>query len=206
MSHSADPKNRHSHQDGAESKPPDAPTFADLKSQWDIYRDYMKHEDDLLNQRTTWHLVVQGLLFTALGVALQRKVDPGATDIFYTLHQWMVYILAALAISIAALAFGGVWAAHSAIEQLCKEWKEDVLPQYHLHLPKLPGLAGAGLIKAAEWGKRPSLFLPPLIAGAWIVICLLTIWGQAHPKQSVDGAKQSQTQTQIAQPPPPSAK
>ena len=147
---------------------------------------------------------MQGLLFTALGVALQRKVEAGPTDIFYILHQWMTYILSLLGISIAAFAYGGVWAAHTAIEDLCEEWQEQVLPKYHLPLPKLPGLAGAGNTRAKAWGKRPSLWFPIIIAVAWLIISGLTAWGKAHPQTLVDQAKQSQ-QTP-AQSNPPSAK
>jgi hypothetical protein len=49
-----------------------------LVAHYRIFRDYLQHEDDLINHRSTWHHTIQGLLFTALGVTLS-KLDPTAT-------------------------------------------------------------------------------------------------------------------------------
>ena len=56
----------------------------DLYSVYQIYRDYMKHEDDLLNQRTTWLLVIQGFLFATLGVLGEWVFPSAGRDLLQT--------------------------------------------------------------------------------------------------------------------------
>ena len=42
---------------------------------YELYRDYIKHEDNLRGQRTGWLLTIQGFLFAALGVSLTVKTN-----------------------------------------------------------------------------------------------------------------------------------
>jgi len=53
--------------DSADPATPDITRFPPgLKRLYEIYRDYIKHEDDLINHRSTWHLLIQGFLFATL--------------------------------------------------------------------------------------------------------------------------------------------
>jgi hypothetical protein len=40
-----------------------------------IYRDYIKHEDDLINQRITWLIGIQSFLIASFGFSYQKKFD-----------------------------------------------------------------------------------------------------------------------------------
>lgn len=43
------------------------PKWPKVEKLYQIYRDYLIHEDDLMNQRSTWHLLIQGFLFATFG-------------------------------------------------------------------------------------------------------------------------------------------
>src|SRR4051812_22186632 len=44
-------------------------------------RDYIKHEDGLINWRVSWNLTSQGFLFSGLAATISRAMDPD-TDSF----------------------------------------------------------------------------------------------------------------------------
>src|SRR5580658_8096117 len=46
---------------------------------YSIFRDYIKHEDDLINQRLSWFLTLQGFFFAAYALALQKSVESWTT-------------------------------------------------------------------------------------------------------------------------------
>ena len=41
-----------------------------------IFRDYMQHEDNLINQRVSWNSTIQGFLFATYGLSQQKLPDP----------------------------------------------------------------------------------------------------------------------------------
>lgn len=40
-----------------------------------LYRDYLKHEDNLINQRTTWLITIQSFLIATFGFSYQKKFE-----------------------------------------------------------------------------------------------------------------------------------
>lgn len=42
---------------------------------YEVFRDYLKHEDALVNNRLTWTLTIQGFLFAAYGLSIQKRLD-----------------------------------------------------------------------------------------------------------------------------------
>src|SRR5437763_1604980 len=48
---------------------------ADTRDLYRIFRSYIAHEDDLINQRQTWNLTIQGFLFAAYAFSLQKLVE-----------------------------------------------------------------------------------------------------------------------------------
>src|SRR5271155_2266738 len=80
-----------------------------LMRHYKIYRDYMKHEDDLLNHRTTWLLIFQGFLFATLGVIGEWQV--AEPSIFFTERNWLPFLLAGAGIFVAGFSWVGLKAA-----------------------------------------------------------------------------------------------
>ena len=153
-----------------ESSPvPLAPKFSDLRDHYALFRDYMKHEDDLINQRTTWHGVIQGLLLAAFGWLLQAKNDPPFADQMHSVHATMSYALPVAGMCVAIIGFLSCMAANLAIDKLFTAW-QDVPPLYTAPLPKLPGIAGGGSRFVMNLGKLPSLGIPLLMASVWVFV------------------------------------
>src|SRR5437879_8379854 len=48
---------------------------ADIRDLYRIFRTYVEHEDDLINQRQTWNLTIQGFLFASYAFSLQKLVE-----------------------------------------------------------------------------------------------------------------------------------
>ncbi len=148
-----------------------------LKVLYDIYRDYMKHEDDLLNQRSTWHLLIQGFLFATLGVLGEWQTA--------TLHferENLVYVLAGVGVAISLSVGISTEAANDAIEALCNRWTERIHQEFEPEvLSLLPALAGGGHKNAKARGKLPARIIPVFIALAWLAVAAMAAWGKYHP-------------------------
>jgi hypothetical protein len=48
----------------------------DLKV-YETFRKYVKHEDNLVNQRMSWMLMIHGFLYAAYALTVQKKLEIG---------------------------------------------------------------------------------------------------------------------------------
>ena len=105
-----------------------------------IYREYVKHEDDLINNRLSWNVTIQGFLFAAYTFSLQKigdirlgllnkDIDPkriGPLKVLHTLSD-LHFLLAALAftgIVVSMAVYLSIRAARLAISELENRWHE----------------------------------------------------------------------------------
>jgi hypothetical protein len=149
-----------------------------------LYRDYVEHEDALIDKRLLWNLNIQGFLLATYGFSVQKlaevQVHQPQTDEKELLGTWALYallfVLPLLGGVISFLSWQGIEAAQFAIKNLSDEWAEiehgyksghDALkpPQ---PLPQLPKMTGGGAALAHDWGLRAPLWFP------WAFIC---VWG-----------------------------
>jgi len=147
-----------------------------MKELYSIYRDYMKHEDDLINHRSTWHLLIQGFLFATFGV--MGEWQPGdVTGFLLPQRLHLAILLASIGTAIAILAFASVFAAYFAIERLCKDWNHAKVDSGISQALRgvMPGIAGAGSTSVKNWGISAAMVTPLLIAGAWTLILCVAI-------------------------------
>jgi hypothetical protein len=147
-------------------------SFDHLTELYKVYRDYMKHEDDLLNQRTTWLLVIQGFLFATLAV-LGEWVSPKdpLSDLLRTERLYLIYVLVGVGIFIAVAAFISILAANEAIDSLQEKWEKELREHYRAEDWDLfPEIAGGGHKKAKARGKTPALAIPCIVSLAWIIV------------------------------------
>ncbi len=108
-----------------------------------LFRDYVKHEDSLINWRLSWNFAIQGFLFAAYAVATQKIFEANlslATQADQSIRTQtaqminasvpsitrFVQLLAGTGISVTVLIFFGVNAATLAIAELDERWR-------HLH-------------------------------------------------------------------------
>ncbi len=180
-----------------------APHWGELLSLYNVYRDYMKHEDDLINQRASWHLLLQGFLFATFGVMGEWQTE-GGTGFLHPRRYWILYGLIATGFFISLLSAASILAANAAINKLHKDWEKL---RGNLDIPQrlwtlLPGLAGAGSESAKLWGKLPAIGIPMIIAVAWLWVLACAVYSQTHPVAvgAAMGASQPSLHTDISKP------
>lgn len=121
-----------------------------------IFRDYVEHEDGLINNRLTWNTTIQAFLFTVYGFSVQKLADihakPGTQDITEKALFWLTFVLPVFGGGISYLTYKGVMAAQRAIENLEQQWDEIVKCEYPTENPGLlPKLIGGGSTKVAAF-------------------------------------------------------
>jgi hypothetical protein len=144
------------------------PNFDKLCQLFGLYRDRMMHEDNLLNHRSTWHLVIQGFLFGTLGVLLKPGKCSDPPNAMCVLYQRLPFVVGGVGVLVSIFAWLSLHAAHIAIERLDREWREKKMRYDPGCL--LPGLAGAGSTSARILGKLHGLLIPLTTGTAWALI------------------------------------
>jgi len=168
---------------------------------YSAYRDYLKHEDDLINNRLSWNFTIQGFLFAAYTFTLQKAselkgslllqlkpLSPGllSKDLFNShtlglreLHVAMI-ILALVGLFVSGCVYLSVSAARIAIGELERRWRE-LHQEYgksgtneNTHGPHLPGLVGGGDHRAHALGFHAPTALPIGIVAAWVLLLVFT--------------------------------
>ncbi len=134
----------------------DAGEFADQT------RSMIEHENTLENNRLNWLLIAQGLLFAAVGVAIQAKVNV----IF-------VYICAVAGLTTGLSAGTHLRHGRRAMNDLLKEFKEK-FPDYGG--PWVIGLDMEEKLSPIERYIIPPYFLPWVFIALWVAISLVANW------------------------------
>jgi hypothetical protein len=172
-----------------------APTNpSDLYKLYEMFRDYLKHEDDLINNRLNWNFTIQGFLFAAYTFTLQKVSELEAGLLLHVpsrnthlLFNSSTLGLDGLRIATVAVALVGLWvslgvyvsvsAARIAIEELERKWQ--VLYQEYVRVatpatfvPPLPGMTGGGSALAHRLGFWAPAALPIGFIAAWVVLII----------------------------------
>ena len=189
-----------------------------LKEHYEIYRDYLKHEDDLIHYRLTWGLTFHGFLFASLGLSLQKMIDPAmdrTTGVFSFLQAFAVLVIPSSGIVTAWFCRRGVMAAHASIKSLEVQW-DDVYREARTlgSVPTLPKLAGGGSPEAGRYGHLSSSGTIWTMLIAWSVVFVLgmgfSLWDagihwsasrNAAPSASVSPVQSSAPTATVSVPP-----
>jgi hypothetical protein len=122
----------------------------------DIARQMVRHENDLVNQRLTWLLTLEGLLFTALGFAW------GKDD---TKTRGLVYVLCGIGGVVPLLTLFILEAGQRALIELYAWWEK-----HRPHGYTGPGVFGHWHTKSVVAWIVPWRFLPIVFIVAWIFV------------------------------------
>lgn len=154
--------------------------FRDLRPEqveqiYALYRDYLKHEDGLINHRVTWLVGVQSFLIATFGFAYQKKyeilskalLDEEICKLGFSLYLYDAFLIFLVVIGVctSTSALKSVGAATLALENLRSGWNE--IKDCHRSLFHLPGITGGGSDKANDDGKNLSLLLPKFFHRFW---------------------------------------
>jgi hypothetical protein len=154
--------------------PGEEPGIDNPETIYNIYRDYIKHEDELINRRLLSNIILQGFLFTAFGFSIEflrrSTIDNGllANLIF------LPFVFPLVGCAVGVLALMSIVAAQEAIDGLKKDWEHiasDIDPKI---LARLPGLTGAGQKRSNSLGKIPQVGIACVIIIAWVAVWLIT--------------------------------
>jgi hypothetical protein len=150
-------------------------------------REYIQHEDYLINFRLTWSLAIHGLLFTAYGLTIkstiealskspsQHFVSTYAAFFFAFLFQAVICVVG---IFISNSSSEGISAAKDAIDCIVEIAHNGILKLTRGSTAPgemaLPKVIGGGSHTAADLGKRYILAIPGIFRFAWIVLLFLS--------------------------------
>jgi len=145
-----------------------------------IFRDYRLAEHDLINCRLTWFLTIQGFLFTAYSLLMQKLTEVQVNvknnlEVHSIIHlKWLLFTISILAICISLSVVMSIYAAFRSLAKLEILWGENIKNQFKK--PWLPDPAGAGSESAIFWGSHAPFAIPILLSLAWTCILGHLIW------------------------------
>src|ERR1700683_324232 len=150
----------------------------ELKGLYQIYRDYAKREDNLVNWRLSWNLAAQGLLLAAFGLTIQKLFDACESNspVGFKLGLLKILVLALPVVGflISTSSALGVLAASLALKELQRKWREDIGAQFRAAdagaWGQLPGLTGGGSPSAHALGMIPAFTLPWIFSLVWFFL------------------------------------
>jgi hypothetical protein len=161
---------------------------ADMFLMYKAYIEYMRHENDLVHQRTTWLVTLQAGLVVVLSYLTQKYFDffiavvkKSPTD-FLTLSDlhlsstaflvfWAIVCIVGIVSSI--FAWISIKAAVRAQYQVNERWKCKF--QTRAQWMGFPDLSGGGSDRASHDGWAFATFLPFFLVIMWILFLCLDI-------------------------------
>jgi hypothetical protein len=142
---------------------PDWQPSADGKGKYielyNLYRDYLKHEDGLINWRTSWFLVVQAVV---LGAYATLRIK---SNLLY--HT--ILALASVGFFSCALHVISILAAVLAIRALRAKW-EMLIHVLDEDAKLLPGITSGGRRTRNTGGHLLAVMLPAIFGSLWLFV------------------------------------
>ena len=135
-----------------------------------LYRDYIKHEDSLINNRVGWFIQLHSFLIASYGILFSAllasffpsgKAAAGAGDI-QAIACYLFYAVAAVGSASSIAAIFSISAAQSAISTLESGWK--TIPRTQT----LPGIVGGGHVTSNRFGASLHRGLPFTLLIVWV--------------------------------------
>lgn len=154
-----------------------------IESIYIIYRDYIKHEDSLVNSRTTALITIQSFVLATFGLCYQERYKMALNVIDkseYTLLgpiaiEYNGFLLALGLVGLATSVIGllSIHCAHKAISHLEESWKAIAAENPTEHLP---GLTGGGKASVTIGGSHFSIFTPIFLILFWLATELFLLF------------------------------
>lgn len=177
--------------------------LADYLAFYATFRDYAKHEDNLVNNRLTWILTIHGFLYATYGFTLQKELevlyrpDKPIADACYTLSQSYIFlfIITLVGATISIVGFLSIRAAKRSLEYLDTIFQRNTIhvsinfdskkrkdPRTHLFAGQFdfPSIQGGGRRSSIWSGFAASTAIPLILLGSWLAsaIILLVVYNR----------------------------
>jgi hypothetical protein len=171
----------------------------DSKIYFDLIRDYVKHEDNLINNRISWFINIQSFLIASVALGVSSVVYIFSKSEFSTSSWFLtsfVFIFVCIISNMGAFysekARLSIQAAEETIGELSRLWNTYA---DRSRFPHLPGVAGAGKDVLVQRGSSLQAEIPAYMLkywkfGSWLtaVIAFVTfvVGVLATPKDMTD--------------------
>lgn len=180
---------------------------------YNIYRNYVEHEDDLINNRVGWFIQLHSFLIASYGIVFAALISTffvqgtplvppiGPQGVACGLLIGIAFIGSASAFS----ATQSITAANDAIQELNRRWK--ILFEQRGGGLNLPGLTGGGHPGSTARGARFQLVLPRVLVVLWFIsfsvpaaFWLMALDGSRHSAATAAAAPISQPRASVSSP------
>ena len=154
---------------------------------YNVYRDYIKHENTLMNVRMTWFLTTQAFLFSSYALLNQKRISAGAfeavrsweefsgiTDLKFKFSTVILTLICFFGYFTARRSYISVRAASLAVMALRRKWDSELAQDPAFS--SLPGITGGGDEKAMNEGWASTAFLPRAAMVIWVLIAVAHIF------------------------------
>ncbi len=157
----------------AVAAPQGAPRYIEIqtppnsKTVYEIYRSYLMHEDDLVHQRTTWSMAIQGFTVAAVGWVFPPMMQALKEMDFDRGNECkdLIQFFCVLGMGVSFISALGIFAAQTAIRRLEGNWKK-----HGAHQSDFPRLTGGGSRLALWMGHSLPLALPIFLMVLWFLL------------------------------------
>jgi hypothetical protein len=120
------------------------------------FREKWKHEDELINQRLTWLLFTQTILFAGYANILSKELNSHIETFLLLMSIFGILFCCVIGVSVAAAIY--------AMFDLKKQAKQsDITTKIDSSL------------KATKWGLLASITLPILFLMLWVAILIINL-------------------------------
>jgi hypothetical protein len=146
---------------------------------YNLYRDYLKHEDSLVNNRMSWFSSYQSFLLSAYLASLsstallRSKIVGQSTESALVIVAicLLTIVICSIGAQVSLHATDSIDAADKAIDALAKKWK--TVARLFPKSEYFPGLVGGGEITNRDSGSRFQGEAPRVMFWAWLFLGLI---------------------------------
>jgi hypothetical protein len=164
--------------DPAKAAPPSDGATSTLSSHvhYKIFRDYVQHEDSLINNRALWNINIQGFLFGSYAFTVQKLAEIQAENgAFPFILPLLIIMIPCVGLAVSTTSWVGIRAAQRSIARLKSDWETEQAQHYQAESRKLPGLTGGGDERNHRHGFwAPSVF-PLVFVAAWVILGAVSV-------------------------------
>ena len=148
-----------------------------------VLRQYAVHENELLNQRVNWCLLVSSFLFAGLALVV-GQLDALACETRLALPGWSLFNSAVFGIAITGIlvtlaSYVGVHAAAEALSALDHRWTK-AKARLGEAAKRLPAIRGGGNTLARNWGMAYPHMLLIILTVVWAVVLMVGLADSTH--------------------------
>lgn len=167
---------------------------------YQLHRDYIIHEDVLINNRITWMLSIHGFLYASYGLVLAQLINSSqnldklchnVVEYFGLIHGVLfLFIITGIGMGVSCFGLCSIMAAKEATAKVAHvfdkfaeinnhkiEYNKNRTKRHYEVSEKynFPHVIGGGVVRSVEGGGLASIMVPSTLIIAWLIsFCFLS--------------------------------